>query len=134
MSSNRTFGYFFSLILFITAGYMFFYSHLIWGSFFIFSATILFIISIIVPNILTPIKTSWFELGYLLGRFINPIVLGMIFFVVITPAALISRILGRDPLRLKRRSVASYWVDREEPQEHSTNSFKNQFWDFLWNF
>jgi len=65
-------------------------------------------------------------LGHLLGRIVSPIVLGLIFFVLITPVALFGRVAGRDPLRLKPRAISSYWVKRE-PAGPTPDSFKNQF-------
>jgi hypothetical protein len=65
-------------------------------------------------------------LGLLLGKIISPIVLGLIFFVLITPVSLVTRLFGRDELKMKKRSVESYWVDRSPPEPPS-NTFKNQY-------
>ena len=62
----------------------------------------------------------------LIARFLNPIVLGAIFFMVITPTALITRFFRRDVLRIKKREVESYWLDRI-PAGPEPESFKNQF-------
>jgi hypothetical protein len=62
----------------------------------------------------------------LLGKIVSPIVLGLIFFVLITPAALITRLFGRDELKIKKRTVESYWVDRSTLGLES-ESFKNQY-------
>ncbi len=65
------------------------------------------------PATLTPLNRLWHLLGLGLGKVVNPLVLGFLFFVTITPMALIMRMMGKDPLRLKFDSDAeSYWIER----------------------
>lgn len=73
-----------------------------------------------------PINRAWYQLGVLLGRIVNPVVLGLLFFLLITPVAILGRMFGRDPLRLKRRNIESYWIERS-PVGPSPDSFKNQY-------
>jgi hypothetical protein len=75
---------------------------------------------------LTPLNWLWYELGMLLGKIVNPIVLGFIFFVLITPVSIVTRLFGRDELRIKKRHVESYWIDRSPPGP-PLDSFKNQY-------
>ena len=89
-------------------------------------AFIFAVLTVTAPSSLTVLNKLWSKLGTLIGRFLNPIVLGFIFFVIITPIALITRLLGRDVLRIKKRTVSSYWVDRI-PTGPDSESFKNQF-------
>ena len=84
------------------------------------------IIAIIVPNILEPLNRVWMILGKLLGRIVSPIVLGLLFFILITPSGIISRWIGRDELRLKRKNISSYWLDRIQPRPIK-DSFKKQY-------
>lgn len=79
------------------------------------------------PKILAPMNSAWFLFGALLGRIVSPIVLGILFFVVITPTSLIARLFGRDELRLKRHPISSYWIHRKPPSDSSQSSFKHQF-------
>jgi hypothetical protein len=65
-------------------------------------------------------------LGILLGRIFSPFVLGVIFFVLLTPISILTRLFGRDELKLKKRSLESYWVDRSPPGP-PLDSFKNQY-------
>lgn len=81
--------------------------------------------TVVAPAKLRPLNILWFRLGLLLARVMNPLVLGAIFFLLITPVALAARLRGRDVLRMKRRQVPSYWIDREQPLERE--SFKQQF-------
>src|SRR5713101_6411959 len=65
---------------------------------------------------LKPLNTAWTKLGLVLYHVVNPIVLGLLFFLTITPLAVLMRVLGKDPLRLRRDpKVSSYWILREPP-------------------
>lgn len=77
------------------------------------------------PRSLAPLNRAWFHLGELMGKIVSPVVLGIIFFGLLTPISLLTRLLGRDELRLKRRAVNSYWIDRASGP--TGDSFKNQF-------
>jgi hypothetical protein len=78
------------------------------------------------PTLLTTLNRIWFNLGLLLGKIVSPIVLGVIFFLLLTPIALLTRLFGRDELLLKPRSSSSYWLDRDNSAAHSS-SYKNQY-------
>ena len=77
-------------------------------------------------GLLSPLNKAWFMLGLALGKIVSPIVLGIIFFGLITPIALMARLLGRDELKLKSPKKSSYW---SEPigSNSDADSFKNQF-------
>jgi hypothetical protein len=91
------------------------------------AASILLLLAIIAPRSLAPLNRAWFRLGRILGKIVSPLVMGMIFFGVLTPVAVVTRLFGRDALRLKRREVNSYWIDRGQPGTVPAHSFKNQF-------
>ena len=82
--------------------------------------------TIFTPAFLTPFNKAWYQLGLLLGKVVSPIVLGILFFVVITPVALVMKLAGRDALKLRKQNVRSYWVDRQPPGPNP-ESFKEQF-------
>jgi hypothetical protein len=84
------------------------------------------IITFFAPQLHTPLSRLWYASGILLGKVISPIVLGSMFFVLITPIALITRLFGRDVLKIKKSFLKSYWVDRL-PSGPQSDSFKNQF-------
>jgi hypothetical protein len=68
------------------------------------------------PALLAPLNRLWFQFGLLLGRVTNPIIMGLVFFLLITPMALILRLRGNDPLRLRLAPQAkSYWIERAPP-------------------
>ena len=85
------------------------------------------LLGFVAPRVLRPLNWLWFQLGQLLGKVVSPVVLGAIFFLILTPVSLGSRLFGRDELRLKRKaSQTSYWLDRAPPGPEP-ESFKNQF-------
>ena len=84
------------------------------------------LLSLTNPQVLAPLNKAWFYLGRWLGKIVSPIVLGIIFLGILTPVSILTRLFGRDELRLKRRATNSYWIDRTSPMV-TAHSFKNQF-------
>ena len=126
LPSNQKFGWFFAAI-FAAGG-----AYALWKSS-IFLASGLFVLSIIfaivvvaVPALLAPLNKLWYRFGMLLGRIVSPVVLGILFFLLITPVGVFTRFFGRDVLLMKKRVVPSYWVERN-PVGPQPDSFKNQF-------
>jgi hypothetical protein len=122
--ANYKFGWLFATIF--AVGFLYFhYQQSIWLAITSMFLSALFgFITIFAPSVLTPFNRAWFALSLFLGKVVSPVVLSIIFFVVIVPPALVTRLFGRDALLLKKRKVASYWVDREPIDP---DSFKNQF-------
>lgn len=89
-------------------------------------ALLIGLITLTIPRLLKPFNKAWFIFGQFLSRITSPIVLGIIFFGLLTPIALIARYFGRDELRLRCQIKSSYWIDRTPPGP-APNSFKNQF-------
>ncbi len=85
------------------------------------------VVAIVRPAWLHALNQVWIKLGLLLGRVVNPIVMGLLFFVVVAPTALIFRALGKDPLRLSwDAAAASYWIERRPPGP-AGQTMANQF-------
>ena len=80
------------------------------------------IITIIRPNLLTFINRLWIQFGILLGKIISPLVMGLVFFFVVTPIGILIRMLKKDVMGLKR-GAPSYWINREDKAQ----SMKKQF-------
>ncbi len=79
------------------------------------------------PALLAPLNRLWTRFGLLLHKIVSPLVLGIMFFAVVTPMGLIRRALGSDPLRLRfDRQARSYWVERQPPGP-PPQSLDNQF-------
>ena len=83
---------------------------------------IFLIITIIRPNLFTFLNRSWIQFGIFLGKIISPIVMGLVFFFVVTPIGILVRILKKDVMGLKR-GASSYWINREDKLQ----SMKKQF-------
>ncbi|MGD9835203.1 MAG: SxtJ family membrane protein [Piscinibacter sp.] len=79
------------------------------------------------PAVLGPMNRAWMAFGHLLGRVVSPVVLGVLFYGVVTPVALMQRLAGRDELRLRlRRDQPTHWQPREPPGP-GADSFGNQY-------
>lgn len=79
------------------------------------------------PATLAPLNRLWLRLGLLLSKIVSPVILGLLFFVTITPIALLMRAVGKDPLRLRKNaSASSYWISRDPPGP-APDTMKNQF-------
>ena len=124
MPSNQKFGWLFVGIFAFGFGYFQFKHSLGWAIVSAFLAILFALLTISAPRSLAPLNRAWFALSLFLGKVVSPIVLSILFFVLIVPVALITRLFGRDVLLLKKHQVSTYWVDKEaiEPE-----SFKNQF-------
>jgi hypothetical protein len=126
LPSHSEFGWFFAAVFSALAIYAY------WKSFYevalaaLIIAALLATVVLIAPNLLGPLNRLWYALGRLLGKIVSPIVLGIIFYLLITPISLATRIFGRDELKMKKRSVDSYWLDRLPPGP-SSDSFNNQY-------
>ena len=122
ISSNRSFGIVFFIVFLLIA----LYPILKGNDLRIWSLVISFIflaLSLINSKILTPLNRLWFKFGLLLGRFISPLIMGIIFFVVVTPIGIIMRLLKKDLLNLKYNKKDSYWIDKTGPKSKMKNQF-----------
>ena len=91
----------------------------IWSAFF---SLVFLIITIIRPNLFTFLNKLWIQFGILLGKIISPIVMGLVFFFVVTPIGILVRVLKKDVMGLKR-GASSYWINRED----KVQTMKKQF-------
>jgi hypothetical protein len=122
ISSNRSFGIVFFIVFLLIA----FYPLINQGEIRIWSVLIsllFLILGIINSKILTPLNKAWFKFGIFLGKIISPIVMGIIFFLVVTPIAFLMRMLKKDLLNLKFNKSSSYWIEKTDPK----STMKNQF-------
>ena len=87
----------------------------------------LVLLGLLAPRALAPLNRAWTRLGLLLAKVTNPIFMGLIFFLTVTPIALLMRLIGKDPLKLKLdRDAESYWIERTPPGP-SPESMRRQF-------
>ena len=122
VSSNRSFGIvFFVVFLLVGLWPILNNSDLrIWSL--ILSIIFLFL-GVLNSRILTPLNIVWFKFGMLLGKIISPIVMGLIFFIVVTPTAIILKLFNKDVLSLKKNKSNSYW----KKNSNYKTSMRNQF-------
>ena len=122
IGSNRGFGIVFFVVFLLIALYP-----LLKGSDLrIWSLIISFIflaLGLAKSNLLTPLNKLWFKFGLFLGKIISPLIMGFIFFVVVTPIGIIMRLLGKDLLNLKYNKKKSYWIEKTGPKSKMKNQF-----------
>ena len=122
IGSNRSFGIVFFIVFLLIAIYPLINQGEIrvWS---VLISLLFLILGIINSKILTPLNKAWFKFGIFLGKIISPIIMGIIFFFVVTPIAFLMRILKKDLLNLKYNKNSSYWVEKTDPK----STMKNQF-------
>ena len=123
ISSNRSFGLlFFIVFLAISLWPLKSQEDLRLWAFIL--ALVFFVLGILNSKFLTPLNKLWMKFGIFLGSIISPFVMGVVFFMVVTPIGLIMRFLGKDLLRIKKsKFVSTYWISREK----QSNTMKKQF-------
>ena len=89
----------------------------------LFISLIFLILGLLNSKILTPLNKLWAKFGIFLGKIISPIIMGIIFFFVVTPTGIIMRILGKDILNLKYNKNKSYWIEKNGPKSKMKNQF-----------
>lgn len=122
IGSNRSFGVVFFVVFLLIGLYPILNGNDIryWS---LVISLIFLILGIINSNILTPLNKIWFKFGIFLGRIVSPLVMGIIFFAVVTPIALIMKLIGKDVLNLKKNKKKSYWIECKD----RSSKMKNQF-------
>ena len=122
ISSNRSFGIVFFIVFLLIALYPLINK----GEFRLWSliiSFIFFILGILNSKILTPLNKLWFKFGIFLGKIVSPIIMGIIFFFVVTPIGVLMRIFGKDVLNLKYNNDKSYWIEKTGPKSKMKNQF-----------
>ena len=121
-TSNKSFGILFFIVFLIIGLWPILTSNdvRLWS---LAISVIFLILGLINSSILEPFKNSWIKLGELLGKIIAPIVMGLVFFTVLTPISFILRLFGKDLLKIKYSKDNTYWIKREK----NVGSMKKQF-------
>jgi len=122
LPSNRNFGIVFFIVFLIIALWPILKQNeiRIWS---LIISFIFFVLGLINSRLLTPLNKLWFKFGIFLGNIISPIVMGIVFFLVVTPTGLIMRFFRKDILKLKKNTSDSYWINKDD----TNSSMKNQF-------
>ncbi len=113
IASNRSFGIVF-FIIFLLIGIWPLANNETLRIIFILISLLFLILGIFNSNLLSPFKNIWIKFGELLGRFIAPIIMGFIYFIILTPTGLFLRLIGKDLLNIKFTKKNSYWIKREK--------------------
>ena len=121
-SSNKSFGVVFFIFFFIVALYPLLNGEniIVWS---IIVSLFFLVLGLLNSSILTPLNKLWFKFGILLGSIVAPIVMGVVFFFVVTPIGLIMKFLQKDLLNLKKNSSKTYWIKRSEIKSEMKNQF-----------
>ncbi|MDC0417074.1 SxtJ family membrane protein [Candidatus Pelagibacter sp.] len=122
IGSNRSFGIVFFLFFLIIATYPLINGNEIRLWSLIVSIVFLFL-GLINSKILNPLNKLWFKFGIFLGKIVSPLVMGIIFFLVVTPIGLLMRLLNKDLLNLKFNNNTSYWIEKTDPKSKMKNQF-----------
>ena len=122
IGSNKSFGIVFFIFFLLVSIYPLIYDGdlKIWS---LLISVIFLILGLLNSKILTPLNKIWFKLGILLGKIVSPIVMGFIFFAVVTPISLIMKILKKDLLNMKKNNNQSYWIEKSGPKSKMKNQF-----------
>lgn len=129
LPSNIHFGGLFVVVFALLASWAAWRGATPWATGFAAASSLFLLLTLTAPRRLTPLNRAWMALGHLLGRIISPIVLGLMFYGLITPVALVQRLRGRDALRLRAfrdPKLASHWV-RRDPVGPAPESFRRQY-------
>ena len=122
IGSNKSFGIVFFIVFLIISFYPLINQENIrvWS---LIISLIFLILGLLNSKILNPFNKLWFKFGMILGRIISPIIMSIIFFLVVTPIALIMKLLKKDILNLKFNKTNTYWIEKSG----SKSKMKNQF-------
>ena len=122
ISSNRSFGIVFFIVFLLIALYPLTYTQdiRIWS---LIISIIFLVLGLFNSKILTPLNKLWFKFGIFLGKIISPTIMGIIFFLVVTPIGLLMRLLGKDLINLKFNNNKSYWIEKKGPKSKMKNQF-----------
>ena len=122
ISSNRSFGIVFAIVFLLIA----FWPILNEGQIRLWSiiiSIIFLILGLLNSKLLKPLNILWFKFGIFLGKIISPLIMGIIFFFVVTPIAVLMRLLKKDLLNLKFTNKTSYWIEKNDPKSKMKNQF-----------
>jgi len=122
IGSNRSFGIVFFVFFLIIAIYPLIKDGelRLWS---LFISIVFLFLGLVNSKILNPLNKLWFKFGIFLGKIISPLVMGIIFFLVVTPIGLLMRLLNKDLLNLKFNNNNTYWIEKTEPKSKMKNQF-----------
>ena len=122
ISSNRSFGIVFFVVFLLIALYPIINQSdvRLWS---LIISFLFLVLGILNSKLLSPLNKLWFKFGLFLGKIISPIVMGIIFFLVVTPIGLLMRLLKKDLLKIKFNSDETYWIKKNDPNNRMNKQF-----------
>ena len=122
ISSNKSFGIVFFIVFFLIGIYPILNEDQvrIWS---LIISVVFLILGLLNSRILSPLNKIWFKFGILLGKIISPLLMGLIFFTVVTPIGILMRLFNKDLLNLKFNKNKTYWIEKKEPKSKMKNQF-----------
>ena len=122
ISSNRSFGVVFFLVFLLIGLYPLINDGevRIWS---LITSIIFLILGLLNSKFLNPLNKLWTKFGIILGKIISPLVMGIIFFLVVTPTGLLMRLFRKDILSLKYNKNSTYWIEKKGPKSKMKNQF-----------
>ena len=122
IGSNKSFGIVFFIVFLIISFYPLINQENIrvWS---LIISLIFLLLGLSNSKILNPFNKLWFKFGMILGRIISPIIMSIIFFLVVTPIALIMKLSKKDLLNLKFNKTSTYWIEKSGPKSKMKNQF-----------
>ncbi len=122
INSNRSFGIVFFVVFFLISVYPLLKDGSIYYWSLIISLVFL-ILGLLNSKILSPLNVIWFKFGILIGKIISPIIMGIIFFLIVSPISILLKIFRKDVLQLKYHNKKTYWVDKNDVKSNMKNQF-----------
>jgi len=122
MSSNRSFGIVFFIVFLLISFYPLLKNENI-STWALIISLVFLILGLVKSKILSPLNRLWFKFGLLLGKIFSPLIMGTIFFVVVTPIGLLMRLFNKDLLNLKLNKKKSYWIKKDGQESKMKNQF-----------
>ena len=121
-SSNKSFGIVFCIVFLLIGIWPILNneSYRFWA---LVISLVFLILGLTNSKLLTPFNILWFKLGIFLGKIVSPVVMGIIFFFVVTPTAILMRLFKKDLLNLKYNDSKSYWIKKDEIKSKMKNQF-----------
>ena len=122
IGSNRSFGIVFFVVFLLIGLYPLINADgiRVWS---IIISLVFLILGLTNSKILNPLNKLLFKFGILLGKIISPLVMGIIFFLVVTPIGILMKLLKKDLLNLKFNNKETYWIEKNEPKSKMKNQF-----------
>ena len=122
INSNRSFGIVFFILFLLISFYPLLNGENIsvWS---LIISLIFLVLGIFNSKILSPLNRTWFKFGIFLGKIVSPIIMGIIFFAVVTPTGIVMRLFKKDLLNLKLNKNKSYWIKKTDVKSKMKNQF-----------